>query len=238
MVERKQGRRSAQDAEKTKCEIMKVATELFCELGYERVSLRNISEKAGVSHSLIRHHFGSKEKIWYAISDGLHKYMENYIHVIIDNMPRDTTANEKLYLFSVHLLAHMLTFKQPIQLIADAVRQEDALFDYFIDNTGEIESLVNQIADEYNQANPETPIKIWEVKWQMIMFAHSAASLEPFMLETWRDETKDYQQCLLNHWSMYNQMMACRFGIAAEKVLQPSRVEELVYEVECTVDAN
>tara|TARA_Y100001956_G_C4119626_1_gene186724 strand:+ start:1856 stop:2557 length:702 start_codon:yes stop_codon:yes gene_type:complete len=233
MVVRKQGRRSAQDAENTKREIMKVATELFCELGYERVSLRNISEKAGVSHSLIRHHFGSKEQIWYAISDGLHKYMENYLHVIINNMPKNVEANVKLYLFSVQLLAHMLIVKQPIQLIADAVRQEDALFDYFIDNTGEIETLINRISEEYNSQNPGTPVKIWELKWQMIMFAHSAASLTPFMKETWRDETKDYNQCLLNHWGMFNHMMACRFSIPEDQQLKPSRVEDLVFEVSC-----
>ncbi|MEF1290711.1 TetR/AcrR family transcriptional regulator, partial [Vibrio sp. M260118] len=179
MTERKQGRRSAQDAEKTKCEIMRVATELFCELGYERVSLRNISDKAGVSHSLIRHHFGSKEQIWYAISDGLHLYMEKYMQTIIKEMAQDAPSNVKLYEFTVRLLAQMLVFKQPMQIIADAVRQEDALFDYFIDNSGDIERLIYNLADEYNEQHSDSQIKIWEIKWQMIMFAHSAASLEP-----------------------------------------------------------
>lgn len=230
MPERKQGRRSAQDAEKTKCAILKVATELFCELGYERVSLRNISERAGVSHSLIRHHFGSKEQIWYAISDGLQKYMASYLHVIIQNMPQDVSANRKLYLFSVQLLAHLLIVKQPIQLIADAVRQDNTLINYFIDNTGEIESLVNDIADEYNAKNPATPIKIWEVKWQMLMFAHSAASLSPIMVETWRNETTEFDQCLLNHWGMFNHMMACRFNIPEDQQLKPNKVEELLID--------
>lgn len=236
MSERKQGRRSAQSAEQTKCEIMRVATELFCELGYERVSLRNISEKVGVSHSLIRHHFGSKEKIWYAISDGLHKYMERYLYTIIDNMAGDVSANIKLYTFSVRLLAHMLTFKQPIQLIADAVRQEDALFDYFIDNAGELEAIVNRIADEYNEDNPETPVNIWEIKWQMIMFAHGAASLGPFMMETWADQTDDYQQCLLKHWQLFNAMMANRFDVPESDILQPEKVADLVYTLPCHED--
>ncbi|MEL7292967.1 MAG: TetR/AcrR family transcriptional regulator [Pseudomonadota bacterium] len=233
MTERKQGRRSAQDAEKTKREIMCVATELFCELGYERVSLRNISDKAGVSHSLIRHHFGSKEQIWYAISDGLHRYMESYMRTIIDNMPSNVGSNVKLYLFSVRLLAHMLQFKQPIQLIADAVRQEDALFDYFIDNSGEIEALVIQLGEQYNQEHPTTPVKIWEVKWQMIMFAHGAASLTPFMKETWCDETDDIEVCLLKHWQMYNTMMSCRFQVDDNYILKPERISDLVYDVQC-----
>ncbi|OAJ94240.1 TetR/AcrR family transcriptional regulator [Vibrio bivalvicida] len=237
MTERKQGRRSAQDAEKTKCEIMRVATELFCDLGYERVSLRNISDKAGVSHSLIRHHFGSKEQIWYAISDGLHLYMEKYIRTIIEHMPVDVGTNIKLYYFSVRLLAHMLEFKQPIQLIADAVRQEDALFDYFIDNSGEIEQLISQLANQYNEQHPEAQIKIWEIKWQMIMYAHGAASLTPFMKETWVDETDCLEECLLKHWEMYNTMMACRFQVPESFILRPSKVSELVYDIECDIKA-
>lgn len=236
MSERKQGRRSAQDAEKTKCEIMRVATELFCELGYERVSLRNISDRAGVSHSLIRHHFGSKEKIWHAISDGLHCYMESYMRLMLANIPEDTTSNVKLYLFSVRLLAQMLLYKEPIQLIADAVRQEDALFDYFIDSNGEIETIIYALGDDYNKNHPETPIKVWEIKWQMMMFAHGAASLTPFMKETWADETQDLDQCLMNHWGMYNHMMACRFSVPEELRLTATSLNELVYDHPCPVD--
>jgi AcrR family transcriptional regulator len=236
MTERKQGRRSAQDAEKTKCEIMRVATDLFCTLGYERVSLRNISEKAGVSHSLIRHHFGSKEQIWYAISDGLHLYIEKYMHTIIEHMPENAGSNVKLYDFTVRLLAHMLVFKQPIQLIADAVRQEDALFDYFIDSAGEIEQLIYQLADTYNTQYPNSQINVWEIKWQMIMFAHGAASLSPFMKETWANETDSLDECLLRHWEMYNDMMVQRFQVPEEFILHPEKVSDLTYSVECEMN--
>ena len=235
MSERKQGRRSAQDAEKTKCEIMRVATELFCELGYERVSLRNISEKAGVSHSLIRHHFGSKEKIWYAISDGLHEYMASYMRVMLENMPENATSNVKLYQFSVRLLAHLLIHMQPMQLIADAVRQEDALFDYFLDSKGDLENIIYSLADDYNASNPDATIKIWEIKWQMMMFAHGAASLGPFMKETWIDETEDYDECLLKHWSLYNQLMLDKFKVPEEFALHPKVVADLVYDHPCIV---
>ncbi|MEK6214562.1 MAG: TetR/AcrR family transcriptional regulator, partial [Vibrio fluvialis] len=103
MTEKRQGRRSAQDAQKTRYHILKVAAEMFCELGYARVSLRHISEKAGVSHSLIRHHFGSKEKIWHSISDGLHLYMQHYIRKVLDNIPDTTPVNVKLYTFIMRL---------------------------------------------------------------------------------------------------------------------------------------
>jgi len=230
MTERKQGRRSAQDAENTKREILKVAADMFCTLGYERVSIRNISEQAGVSHSLIRHHFGSKEKIWHAISDSLHDFMQEYLKTIIEHIPQNAPANEKLYFFSVRLLAHILTFKRPIQLIADAVRQEEGLFDYFIDKSGSLQVIIDEIAAEYNRDFPDSQIKVWEIKWQMIMFAHGAASLEPFMRETWADETDSYDQCLLNHWRLFNDLMMNKYHIPAEKGLKPSSVAELIYK--------
>ena len=57
MTEKRQGRRSAEDALKTRFIILTVAADLFCEFGYAKVSLRQISDKAGVSHSLLRHQY-------------------------------------------------------------------------------------------------------------------------------------------------------------------------------------
>lgn len=233
MVERKQGRRSAQQAEETKQHILLFATQMFCEQGYERVSLRSISEKAGVSHSLIRHHFGSKEKIWHAISDGLHDYMQRYIGHILEKMPCDTAPNVKLYRLVSRLLAFMLTYPQPIQLIADAVRQEDALFDYFIDNVGELESQVFAIAEEYNTLYTETPVNVAEMKWQMIMVAHSAASLTPFMRQTWVDESLNDVECLARQWQMFEKHVASTLHIEQKNRLTTVTVDDLVYDVPC-----
>lgn len=231
MIEKKQGRRSAQDAQKTRHLILTIAAELFCELGYSRVSLRNISEKAGVSHSLIRHHFGSKEKIWHSISDGLHAYTVHYMQKILAEIPANTPVNIKLYQLIMRLLAHGLIVKQPIQLIADAVRQEDKLFDYFLDTSGEIQVLIESLAADYNQQFPKSPIKVWEIKWQMIMYTHSAASLTPFLRETWCDETQELDECLLRHWQLFNQLMVVKFNIEDTFVMRPKSVHELVYQL-------
>lgn len=235
MTIKRQGRRSAQDAQKTKKVILQVATELFCSLGYERVSLRHISDKAGVSHSLIRYHFGSKEQIWYAISDGLHRYMGDYIRTIISHIPQQASSGIKLYSFCVHLLAHMLVVRQPIQFIADAVRQDDALFDYFIDNSGQTEQQIDELITCYNEQNPDAQVKIAEIKWQMLMYAHGAASLTPFMMQTWADETNNYEQSLLHHWQMYNALMARTFNIPEDLTLQPEKVSDLVHQIECNL---
>lgn len=229
MISKKQGRRSAQDAKKTRYLILKTAATLFCEFGYARVSLRNISEKAGISHSLIRHHFVSKEKIWYDIIDGLQSYMQHYIHKVLDNIPESTPINIKLYWFSMRLLAHGLVIKEPIQLIADAIRQEGKLFNYFFDESGGIESTIHGLANEYNRTFPNSPIRIAEIKWQIIMYIHSAASLTPFLKEAWAQETADLDLCLLRHWQLLNRSMIQTFEVPKEQELNPNQVADLVY---------
>lgn len=182
MTERKQGRRSAEAAEQTKCLILRVAADMFCELGYERVSLRNISEKAGVSHSLIRHHFGSKEKIWQAVSDGMDDFMQSYMAQLVNEMPENTPSNQKIYLFMVRMLAFALMNPHPIQMIADAIRQDDdALLQYFLRSEDEFAAIFTQLFSEYNREFPEKPTDQWESKWQMLLFAHGAVSLTPMM---------------------------------------------------------
>ncbi|WP_038184840.1 TetR/AcrR family transcriptional regulator [Vibrio rhizosphaerae] len=234
MAIKRQGRRSAQDAEQTRQQILQIATELFCELGYAQVSLRTISEKVGISHSLIRHHFGSKEQIWYNISDNMHRYITHYCQTILMHLPKDMPVNELLYQFIVRMLAFTLINKQPIQLMADVVRQKGKRFDYFIDQSGEVEKLIFHLAEDYNQRFPEHAIKIWEIKWHMIMFAHGAASLEPFLHETWSQECETENECLLKHWQMCNEIMAKKLMIPASSRLQPLRLEELVIQLDAS----
>ena len=79
------------------------------------------------------------------------------------------------------LLAQQLAHPMPIQFIADGVRQGDVLMDYFFDSNGELEKLVNRSwSIRCNKDFPTTPVKVWEMKWQMMMYAHGAASMKPF----------------------------------------------------------
>ncbi|MCZ6359068.1 efflux transporter transcriptional repressor VdeR [Vibrio parahaemolyticus] len=234
---RKQGRRSAEAAEQTKCLILKVAADMFCELGYERVSLRNISEKAGVSHSLIRHHFGSKEKIWQAVSDAMDEFLQNYMAGLINEMPENTPSNSKIYLFMVRMLAFALVNPHPVQMIADSIRQDDnALFDYFLKSKDEFAEIFTSIFAQYNSEFPEAQFDQWESKWQMLIFAHGAVSLAPMMQETWPDIADNREQLLIKHWELFNTIMATQFRIAKEDMIHPSKLEDIVIDMCCTID--
>ena len=63
------GRQSDAVAQQTRQRIVQSARTVFAARGFEGVSLRDIAEHAGVTHGLLRHHFGSKEDIWRAVID-------------------------------------------------------------------------------------------------------------------------------------------------------------------------
>lgn len=236
MQERKQGRRSAEAAEQTKCDILHAAADMFAEQGFERVSLRNISEKAGVSHSLIRHHFGSKEQIWQAVSDGMDDFMQRYITAIINYLPESYTSAQRVYHFLSYMSAFTLVHPRPIQFIADAVRQDDdALLRYFLRSKDEFSAAFSSLFDEYNRDNPEKPVDMWEMKWQMLQTVHAATSLRPMMAETWPECGDDQDKLLLKHWSLYNRIIAMQLAISADEMISVESLHSLIFDVPCHV---
>ncbi|WP_117234107.1 TetR/AcrR family transcriptional regulator [Vibrio maerlii] len=232
MAERKQGKRSAQAAEETKRLIIIAAAELFCDLGYERVSIRNISDKAGVSHSLIRHHFGSKEKIWHAISDTLHDHMQDTMKKMLESIPTQLPLNARLYQFSCKMLSQIIRYPMPMQLIADGIRQEDKLFDYFLTGKHKVADTVFHLYDELNETRTN-PIDFWEVKWQLTLYAHGAISLKPLLHQTYLEFEGDKDKCLLKHWQLFEQQMARLFEVKNIERLNPTRIDELIVELDC-----
>lgn len=51
-------------SEESRANILAAARRAFAEKGFEAANVRDIAADAGVTHTLIRYHFGSKEKLW------------------------------------------------------------------------------------------------------------------------------------------------------------------------------
>jgi len=52
------------DPEATRSAILEAAESVFLEKGFGAAAVSEIAQRAGVTKSLIHHHFGSKEKLW------------------------------------------------------------------------------------------------------------------------------------------------------------------------------
>lgn len=51
-------------SEESRASILDAARKAFAEKGFEAANIRDIAADAGVTHTLIRYHFGSKEELW------------------------------------------------------------------------------------------------------------------------------------------------------------------------------
>lgn len=59
----------SRNREITRARILNAAESCFCDKGFAGASMRIIAETASVHQSLIHHHFGSKDKLWKAVSE-------------------------------------------------------------------------------------------------------------------------------------------------------------------------
>ena len=66
-VRRAAGRRSQEEAERTRTRILDRAERLFSQRGYRGVSVRELSRACGVQPFTIQHHFGSKPGLYQAV---------------------------------------------------------------------------------------------------------------------------------------------------------------------------
>ncbi|GAD80419.1 TetR/AcrR family transcriptional regulator [Vibrio ezurae] len=230
-MQRKQGRRSAEEAEKTKLMILSSAAFLFCEKGYNQVSVRDISERAGVAHSLIRHYFGSKVQIWREIIDQMHDYVDTYGEGLEASIGDDLEDKLGIYRYLCHFMAYMLACPQLCQIMLDYIHHPDNGAMDGEEYSPHIRSVV-----ERGYANiPDMIVRLSSnpnlTMWRFLTHAGGAVAFKPFMAAAWPG--KSYQQGLLEHWKLYEQEVAREYDISDDQRLTASSIDELVIYVEC-----
>jgi len=86
---RQLGKQTREVSEKTKETVLKAALAIFAREGFYNAKLREIAALAGTTHSLIRHHFGSKYDLWKAVVDYGLKLHENSLLRILKSRESD-----------------------------------------------------------------------------------------------------------------------------------------------------
>jgi AcrR family transcriptional regulator len=67
--------------------------ECFCELGYEKSSMKRIAARAGVSQPLLHHHFDTKERL---IHSAIGQMAADMFSTAFDQLPQRGTAERRL----------------------------------------------------------------------------------------------------------------------------------------------
>ena len=141
---KKPGRQSRNTAQQTKERIIQAALQLFAEQGFYDAKLRDIAAVAHTTHSLISHHFGSKDKLWRHVVDlGLEKRAEDLRRVMKKGKNLDTVELFKQTIIShISFYAEHVEFAKILQLTNCKTGPH---FDYVLEKQQCIHELVEPI---------------------------------------------------------------------------------------------
>ncbi|MBY6185776.1 TetR/AcrR family transcriptional regulator [Marinobacter hydrocarbonoclasticus] len=230
MVDKRSGRQSAEAAEQTKASILCAAADLFSQKGFDKVSVREISEAAGVSHGLIRHHFGSKEQIWHRICDEVHLYIQGLMETLVAESDPELPANKRLFVMLTRLMASLLIDPRPSRLAASAMGSKEELFDYLYDLHGNTEKVFLTELEKTQKEGYLQDSNVREIKWFCCMFSDAPATLRPLLTQTYGS---DDEKALLAHWRLFARLIAPLLGVPEHEIPNPDSLCELMVEGTC-----
>jgi len=111
-LKRPLGKQPREVAEKTRKKILAAALKVFAREGFPDARLRDIAARAGATHNLIRHHFGSKDDLWKAVVDNGLRMREARLRQIIDS----GQSMDPVDLFKKLIKSHVLFAAQNAEL--------------------------------------------------------------------------------------------------------------------------
>jgi AcrR family transcriptional regulator len=95
----------------TRLRIQQVALELFAEQGYERTSLREISERLGITKAALYYHFRSKEDIAHSLTDDYLAEIDELIRWAATQPRTDEVRGEVIRRYVAILLGRSEVFR-------------------------------------------------------------------------------------------------------------------------------
>jgi AcrR family transcriptional regulator len=195
------GRQSAENTKQTRKDIIDAATQLFCQQGYAKVSLRAISEQAGVSHGLIRHHFGTKFQVWQQVCDRIEAYFHQFVSSLTQEFSPELASNERLFYVIINLQAVLMLDPRPIQLMADSMGQDAQMHDYIFDDDDELATLIASMLKQCHQEGLAKELAVKELEWLTCASANSFVSLAPLAKNTYPGLS--FEQVQVKHWRLF-----------------------------------
>jgi len=127
----------------TKAKILKVATTLFCELGYRAASIRKIAKEVGIRESAIYNHYKSKEEIFLEVS----REIFSSPFSVSEDEAKDMALKGKAYLSKFTMQYKLLTFDKSnenmfrllmIELLQNRELREQFMTDFHDKNVKEL----------------------------------------------------------------------------------------------------
>ncbi len=141
---RKLGKQSKEVSEKTKETVLRAALIVFAREGFYNAKLREIADLTGTTHSLIRHHFGSKDDLWKAVVDyGLNLHEKSLLRIL-----KTRKSTDPVELFKGFIASYVSTIAKNPELskilLHDNSRSSPHL-DYLIERQKQLHSIIEPV---------------------------------------------------------------------------------------------
>lgn len=141
---RKLGKQSKEVSEKTKETVLRAALIVFAREGFYNAKLREIADLTGTTHSLIRHHFGSKDDLWKAVVDyGLNLHEKSLLRIL-----KTRKSTDPVELFKGFIASYVSTIaKNPelSKILLHDNSRSSPHFDYLIERQKQLHSIIEPV---------------------------------------------------------------------------------------------
>ena len=95
------------DAERTRGELLNVATAVFAESGYSGARVDEIAERAGVNKQLVYHYFGDKDALYLAVLEWVYEEIRAQERLLnLEGLPPERAIKKLIESSFDHLAAH------------------------------------------------------------------------------------------------------------------------------------
>jgi TetR/AcrR family transcriptional regulator len=147
---RKMGKQPRDVSEKTKQTVLRSALEIFAREGFYNAKLREIADLAGTTHSLIRHHFGSKDDLYKAVIDyGLNLHEKRLLRIL-----KLFKSDDPIELFKKFIASYVSTVAQNPELSKILMHNNSSTspyFDYLIERQKQLHSIIEPVFKRLQQ---------------------------------------------------------------------------------------
>jgi TetR/AcrR family acrAB operon transcriptional repressor len=118
-------RRTKEEAEKTRQDLLDAALALFSRKGYESTRLEDIAQSAGVTRGAIYHHFGGKEELFIALLDDASAISNKAIQQAIVEGGSLIEILSRILVYTFNLIEDDTRFRQVMALTLAATNVDE-----------------------------------------------------------------------------------------------------------------
>ncbi|MGC4032079.1 MAG: CerR family C-terminal domain-containing protein [Tepidisphaeraceae bacterium] len=99
-------------AKETKRRLIDSAGAVFAQHGFERATIKEITDRAGASVAAVNYHFSDKQELYDHVVNHIHESGCAVLRAIVD-LPTDAPPERRLHEFITRFLTHILDPQQP-----------------------------------------------------------------------------------------------------------------------------